>query len=139
MTAVEERCCVESLRPDQISNPLPSVSPPGFKNGLHRLHGSNCIKGLSALVPDKQYSERIVTRQDWFCSSDTKCYDARDFIDTEEYAREIWMGFSNVTIAFSPTLWAIMASKFDPGLSVEELKAKSQPQLIFPTTGGRAV
>ena len=46
------------------------------------------IKGLSALEPDKQYSETIERRQEWFCCQEIHCYGGRDFVNTEEYARQ---------------------------------------------------
>jgi hypothetical protein len=76
------------------------------------------IKSLSALIPDKQYAEAISKRMKWYCWADLKCYDARDFIDSETYAREVWSQYQEVTIAFSTTLWAVdLAAKFVPKLA----------------------
>ena len=91
---------------------------PDSRMGFIDYMDRNVIKGLSALEPDKQYSEKIERRQEWFCSADIRCYDGRDFVDTEAYAREVWSTYVSVTIAFSSTLWAVdLASKFQPALS----------------------
>jgi hypothetical protein len=78
------------------------------------------IRSVSALIPDKQYQEPIQQRQTWFCSAEIMCYDARDFIDSEEFARAIWPQVRHVAIAFSKTLWAVdLASESEPKLTGE--------------------
>jgi hypothetical protein len=91
---------------------------PDARMGFIDYMDRSSIKSLSALIPDKQYSEPIARRQTWYCSSDLKCYDARDFVDTDDYAKEIWPQHMGVVLAFSATLWAVdLATKFVPRLT----------------------
>ncbi|HYF52329.1 MAG TPA: hypothetical protein VEJ63_23180 [Planctomycetota bacterium] len=91
---------------------------PDSRMGLIDYSDRTMIKSPSALTPDREYREQIIRRQEWFCSSEIKCYDGRDFVDTREYAEEIWREYVGVTIAFSATLWAVdLAAKFEPPLT----------------------
>lgn len=97
----------------------------GFIDYLDR----SVIKSISALIPDKDYQEPIQGRQTWFCSAEIKCYDARDFLDAEGYARGIWPQIREVVIAFSRTLWAVdLASSFEPKLADKAGAGAARPR-----------
>jgi hypothetical protein len=86
------------------------------------------VRSVSALIPDKEYQEPIQQRQTWYCSAEIMCYDARDFIDSEEFAKAIWPKIRHVAIAFTKTLWAVdLATSFEPKLAEEAGAGKGPP------------
>jgi hypothetical protein len=99
---------------------------PDLRMGFMDYMDHTVIRSVSALVPEKQYQEPIQQRHTWFCSAEIRCYDARDFVDSEKFAQAIWPQVRHVAIAFSKTLWAV------------DLAPTSEPKLADEAGGGEA-